>query len=202
MWELRQDAAVYLICTNYQGWFETRLLCTNHYNISSSDGFRPRYASSSSSQALVLLLPVVRAAGVVEQGRNKWGAGFGGVGRIWRGYKEKEFPLVDYTSSPRPSPYSQPPVTPSLNFGQGNWSESTVNFFWITPSTLGIKSTPFHRVRDIPLSKTDGITVSLSSSPSCRDRCRQKPGKMSPFNIETCARPNILSLVPYRCARE
>lgn len=25
---------------------------------------------------------------------------------------------------------------------------------------------------------------------------------MSPFNIETCARPNILALQPYRCARE
>jgi hypothetical protein len=25
---------------------------------------------------------------------------------------------------------------------------------------------------------------------------------MSPFNLETCARPNILALEPYRCARE
>jgi len=25
---------------------------------------------------------------------------------------------------------------------------------------------------------------------------------MSPFNLETCARPNILALQPYRCARE
>jgi hypothetical protein len=26
--------------------------------------------------------------------------------------------------------------------------------------------------------------------------------KMGAFNLETCARPNILALEPYRCARE
>ncbi|RVX73807.1 hypothetical protein B0A52_02697 [Exophiala mesophila] len=28
------------------------------------------------------------------------------------------------------------------------------------------------------------------------------PGRPSPFNLETCARPNILKLKPYRCARD
>ncbi|KAH7145814.1 pyridoxal phosphate-dependent transferase [Dactylonectria estremocensis] len=29
-----------------------------------------------------------------------------------------------------------------------------------------------------------------------------QPAKMSPFNLDTCARPNILALQPYRCARD
>ncbi|OAF61342.1 histidinol-phosphate transaminase [Pseudogymnoascus destructans] len=28
------------------------------------------------------------------------------------------------------------------------------------------------------------------------------PSSSSPFNLQTCARPNILALQPYRCARD
>lgn len=28
------------------------------------------------------------------------------------------------------------------------------------------------------------------------------PAQLNAFNLETCARPNILALEPYRCARE
>lgn len=34
------------------------------------------------------------------------------------------------------------------------------------------------------------------------DRPKSNNKSMSPFNLATCARPNILDLQPYRCARE
>ncbi|KAG6007551.1 hypothetical protein E4U21_005852 [Claviceps maximensis] len=47
----------------------------------------------------------------------------------------------------------------------------------------------------------DDFTSASSASSSPVSSRRHSPA-MSPFNLETCARPNILALQPYRCARD
>jgi hypothetical protein len=54
-------------------------------------------------------------------------------------------------------------------------------------------------VRETSKIKSPLFKLSTSIVPSPRPKMS---AKKSPFNLQTCARPNILQLQPYRCARE
>lgn len=52
-------------------------------------------------------------------------------------------------------------------------------------------------------SQADSVpSYSLISEVRITTLARIKMAKISPFHLSTCARPNILALEPYRCARD